>query len=77
MVPAKPGIPAKVVRELSDKEIEWKADATRLYQNLAVRSLASMRETVALTEPEPNRPSLPLPEVLPLSAWKAKHGGAK
>jgi phenylacetic acid degradation protein len=71
------GIPAKVVRELSDKEIEWKADATRLYQNLAVRSLASMRETVALTEPEPNRPSLPLPEVLPLSAWKAKHGGAK
>ena len=72
------GIPAKVVRELSEQETSWKADATRLYQNLAVRSLATMKETVALTEPEANRPSLPLPEVLPLSAWKAKHGsGAK
>jgi len=43
------------------RSVPGKADATRLYQNLAVRSLATMKETVALTAPEANRPSLPLP----------------
>jgi len=70
------GIPAKVVRELSTDEMAWKADATRLYQNLSVRSLASMRETVALTEAEPDRKRLPLGEVLPLSTWKEKKARA-
>ena len=70
------GIPAKIVRELSKDEMAWKVDATRLYQNLAVRSLATMRETTALTEAEPGRKRLPLPEVLPLSAWKNKKSGA-
>ena len=70
------GIPARVVRDLSADEMAWKIDATRLYQNLAVRSLASMRETVALTETEPGRKRLPLPEVLPLSARKKRKAGA-
>jgi phenylacetic acid degradation protein len=70
------GIPARVVRELTADEMAWKADATRLYQNLAVRSLASMRETVALTEAEPDRKRLPLEEVLPLSTWKEKKARA-
>lgn len=70
------GIPARVVRELTADEMAWKADATRLYQNLAVRSLASMRETVALTEAEPDRKRLPLEEVLPLSTWKKKKARA-
>jgi phenylacetic acid degradation protein len=66
------GIPAKVMRDLSADEMEWKLDATRTYQNLAKRSLASLRETVALTEEEPGRKRLALTEVLPLSAWKNK-----
>ena len=70
------GIPAKVMRELSADEMAWKVDATRTYQNLARRSLASLRETVALTEEEPGRMRLSLSEVLPLSAWKNKKSGA-
>ena len=35
------GIPAQVVRELTDKEIAWKRTGTLGYQDLAVRSLAS------------------------------------
>ncbi|MBI5910194.1 MAG: phenylacetic acid degradation protein PaaY [Betaproteobacteria bacterium] len=70
------GIPAKVMRDLSADELAWKVDATRNYQNLTCRSLASLRETVALTEEEPGRKRLSLAEVLPLSEWKNKKSGA-
>ena len=70
------GTPAKVVRELSAAELAWKVDATRTYQNLAKRSLASLRETVALTEAEPGRKRLSMSEVLPLSVWKNKPAGS-
>lgn len=66
------GIPARVVRELSAAELAWKLDATQAYQNLARRSRASLRETVALAEAEPGRRRLALAEVLPLSEWKVK-----
>jgi len=49
------GIPAKVKRELSDQEIEWKTRGTREYQQLTERCNASLVKTEALTEPEPNR----------------------
>jgi phenylacetic acid degradation protein len=70
------GVPAKVMRELSVDELAWKVDATRTYQELARRSLASLRETVALAEAEPGRKRLSLSEVLPLMAWKNKKSGA-
>ena len=70
------GIPARVVRELTADELAWKVDGTRQYQNLALRSLASLRETAALTEAEPGRKRLSLPEVLPLSTWKNSKTGA-
>ena len=35
------GIPARVVRELSEQEMAWKTEGTVLYQHLARRSLAS------------------------------------
>jgi phenylacetic acid degradation protein len=66
------GIPARIVREVTDDEIAWKNDGTRLYHNLAVRSLATMQETVALAAPEPGRRRFDLPEVVPLSEWKAR-----
>jgi phenylacetic acid degradation protein len=69
------GVPAKVMRDLSAGEMAWKLDATRTYQELARRSRASLRETVALTEAEPGRKRLSLSEVLPLSAWKNKKAG--
>jgi phenylacetic acid degradation protein len=50
------GTPAKVMRELKDEDIEWKSFGTRQYHQLTERSLATMREVVAFTEIEPNRP---------------------
>jgi phenylacetic acid degradation protein len=64
------GMPARVLRSLSDDELQWKHDATRQYQQLTERSRASLRETVALTDAEPDRRRIELPDVLPLGAYK-------
>ena len=66
------GSPARVMRELTALEMAWKAEGTRSYQDLTLRSLATMHETAALIVPEPDRKRLNLPELLPLSALKAK-----
>jgi len=66
------GVPAKVVRTLTDQELAWKAEGTQSYQELARRSLATMVETAALPAVEPDRKRLELPELLPLSTIKAK-----
>lgn len=60
------GMPAKVMRELSAQEIAWKSDGTRTYQELAVRSLATLRPCAPLTEIEPGRQRFELPGVVPL-----------
>ncbi|MEP7205771.1 MAG: transferase hexapeptide repeat family protein [Casimicrobiaceae bacterium] len=69
------GLPAKIVRSLTDDEIAWKAEGTRSYQELAVRSLATMQLTTALSAPEPDRRRLVLPELLPLSEMKGRGRG--
>jgi phenylacetic acid degradation protein len=66
------GIPARVLRELSDQEIKWKKDNMHLYQELAVRSLTSMKEVEALTEVEKNRKRIDIPGAIPLSELKAR-----
>ena len=66
------GVPAKVVRTLTDQELAWKTEGTQSYQELARRSLATMVETEALSVPEPGRKRIELPELLPLSTTKAK-----
>ena len=60
------GVPGKVVRELTAHEIAWKVEGTRTYRDLAVRSLATMREVEALAEIEAGRRRLQLPEIKPL-----------
>lgn len=52
------GAPARVVRELTPQEIEWKAVGTREYQELTVRCLASLQECPPLTQAPPGRESL-------------------
>lgn len=52
------GSPVRIIRELSDKEIQWKSQGTAQYQDLAVRSLSTMREVEALTAVEPDRKRL-------------------
>lgn len=49
------GVPAKIKRELSDKEIEWKTRGTQEYQQLAQRCRASLIRTEALPTAEPDR----------------------
>ena len=67
------GIPAKVVRELKANELAWKKDATRQYQELAVRSLKTMRETTALGAIEPGRKRIvPGNDVVPLAVMKRR-----
>ncbi|MBK6630270.1 MAG: phenylacetic acid degradation protein PaaY [Betaproteobacteria bacterium] len=77
-VPAKSlvaGMPAKVVRQLSEQEMAWKHEGTVLYQHLARRSLATMTETVALTEVEADRKRILLPDIKPLIEAKAEWAG--
>ena len=64
------GVPAKILRVLTEAEMAWKRDATRQYQELAQRSLASLRETVALTETEPGRKRHCAGDVVPLAVYK-------
>jgi len=50
------GSPAKVIRPLDDKALAWKANGVKVYQQLARRSLATLRPATPLPEPEPDRP---------------------
>jgi phenylacetic acid degradation protein len=52
------GSPARIVRELTAQELAWKANGTRVYQELAARSRETVREVTPLPAPEPGRPSL-------------------
>jgi len=60
------GNPATVTRALTDDEVAWKANGTRVYQQLARRSAATLRPVVPLTAPEPDRPQLPVHRAVPL-----------
>jgi len=64
------GSPAKVARELRDDEIQWKSAGTAQYQELAVRSMQTMRETEALTEVPAQRPRMAWESALPLHLHK-------
>lgn len=52
------GIPARVKRDLSDEEINWKLQGARSYQRLVGRCLASLVETQPLSELDAHRPQL-------------------
>lgn len=65
------GTPAKLVRTLTDEEVAWKSDGTRVYHDLARRSLATLVETLALTAVEPDRRRMALDGYDPLSTARA------
>jgi len=64
------GIPAKVMRELSDQDIAWKSAGTAEYQRLTERSLSTMVACAPLTAPEANRPKVDAGTVAPLHVTK-------
>ncbi|WP_417222391.1 phenylacetic acid degradation protein PaaY [Amphritea sp.] len=49
------GSPARIIKELTDKEIDWKSAGTRQYQDLTLRSMNTMQEVEALSEVEADR----------------------
>lgn len=62
------GLPGKVVRELSDEEIEWKREGTRTYHALTTRSLQSLKPAEPLQEVEKDRARISSDGVEPLMA---------
>jgi len=65
------GMPAKVRRELSEQEMQWKVEGTQTYQQLAARSANTMREVAPLSQIEEDRKRLKFPaHVKPLVETK-------
>jgi len=60
------GSPAKILRQVSDKEIAWKSKGTAEYQQLAVRSQQTMQRVEPLTEVEVDRQRIQVNGVKPL-----------
>ena len=59
------GCPAKVIKDLSEKDIDWKSEGTRIYHHLAKRHTVTGIECDPLTEVEPNRKRVPLTDYAP------------
>ncbi|MDI2131540.1 gamma carbonic anhydrase family protein [Yinghuangia seranimata] len=70
------GTPAAVVRELTETELAWKANGTRVYQDLAARSLVSLRPATPLTavEPDRRRVSTDSSVAVPLHTYRERNG---
>ena len=64
------GMPAKIIRMLSNEEIEWKSDGTKTYQDLTIRSNASLKLCTPLSSPEANRKRIELPDIKSLDDIK-------
>lgn len=70
------GVPAKVLRDLTDQEMEWKVFATWQYQRLTERCLNTFHECDALPEVTPDRKELDPVMIEPLHIVKGRNGGA-
>ena len=68
------GMPAKVIRPLSEQEMAWKAEGTRTYQDLTRRCLATLVKTAPLTAVEADRKRIEIPDVVPLTTLKQRQG---
>lgn len=55
------GAPARVIRQLTEEEVAWKAVGTREYQELTARCLASLKECEPLTAVATDRAGLQRP----------------
>lgn len=64
------GIPAKILREVSEDEVKWKSSGTRDYQTLTQRSLDTMKAATALSKVEPDRGRMPVGEAQPFHVGK-------
>ena len=68
------GSPAKVVRELTPQEIDWKTRGTGVYQRLAAEARTRLAPAAPLAAPEPGRRRARAPAYDPLIAERLKLG---
>lgn len=66
------GTPGKVVRELTDEEVEWKSSGTMEYKYLTTRCLNSLIEVEPLVEMEPGRKHFDSEDFQPLNNARKK-----
>ncbi len=66
------GTPARIIRELSAQELEWKATGTREYQELAERCLRTLVECEPLRSPEPSRKAFGPSALTPLNTLERR-----
>lgn len=66
------GMPAKVLRPLTEQELAWKVEGTQIYQRLAERCHDSLVECAPLTEAEPDRRRLDVGDIRPLHEVKGR-----
>ena len=64
------GVPGRVLRPLTEQEIAWMHEGTRVYQDLARRCLASFAQVEPLRAPDPDRRRLNVPPNQPLYQTK-------
>ena len=68
------GSPARVVRTLSDVEVDWKTRGTGVYQRLAAEARGKLAPAEPLAAPEPGRRRVRAPDYDPLVAERLKLG---
>ena len=68
------GVPARVVRTLTDEELAWKREATATYHRLCADSRHLMVPCIPLNAPEADRRRCREPDVVPLSDFKRRIG---
>jgi phenylacetic acid degradation protein len=69
------GVPGKIVRSLTDQEIEWKTTGTGVYQNLVLRSRDTLRPVEPLRAVEAGRRRLgPIEGLDPLFKLRRQTG---
>ncbi len=56
------GCPAKIMKDLTSQEVEWKSEGTRIYQHLAYRHATTAHECDPLIAEEPDRKRVPSTE---------------
>ena len=66
------GVPARILRELTDDELAKKIAGTRLYHDLARRSLATLTAVEPLTEFDPERKRLEVDRPMPILQRKSQ-----
>jgi phenylacetic acid degradation protein len=68
------GSPAKLMRELTEVEMNWKIQGTAVYHDLVGRCHAGLVESEPLAVAEPNRKRLQLPELKTLPETRREKG---